>query len=418
MRKRLDFKRYLLLWFVLGAVGISLITVSLLSFLGSLSHDISVFKKVTMLLLGIFLLFLYLRELYFLLNDNNIYQEMSKEMDRKKLSIEEYRKKQLLKGPKIVVIGGGTGLSVLLAGLKKYTDNITAIVTVADDGGGSGVLREDLGMLPPGDIRSCIIALANTEPKMEKLLQYRFSEGSLKGQSFGNLLIAAMNEIYGSFEMAIKETSNVLAVTGKVLPMTIRDVVLKAELSNGRLVSGESRIPEVCLEDKASIKRISLEPEDCYPLEESLEAIEDADLIVLGPGSLYTSIIPNLLVKGMREALMKTPAKIAYISNIMTQPGETDNYGVLDHLEAVLNHSDQDLLDYIIVNNEKFPKNVLDKYYLDGSMPVYLSKKETKKIKNRKIEIITDNLVEVKKDYIRHDAERLSEILINLANKK
>ena len=245
--------------------------------------------------------------------------------------------------PKVVVVGGGTGLSVLLRGLKRFTPNITAIVTVADDGGGSGVLREDLGMLPPGDIRSCLLALANTEPTMEKLFQFRFKEGRLKGQSFGNLFIAAMNEIYGSFELAIKEASNVLAVTGKVLPMTLENVTLYAILKNGQVVKGESEIPLKNKEVGSRIERIYMEPKVSYPLDEAIVAIEEADVIVLGPGSLYTSIIPNLLVNNIVGTIFDARAPKVYISNIMTQPGETDGYTVLDHVEAILKHSREDL---------------------------------------------------------------------------
>ena len=322
------------------------------------------------------------------------------------------RKKILFKGPKVVVIGGGTGLSVLLRGLKEYTSNITAIVTVADDGGGSGVLREDLGMLPPGDIRSCLLALANTEPTMEKLLQYRFKEGVLKGQNFGNLFIAAMNEIYGSFEMAIKETSNVLAVTGKVLPMTLENVTLYAELENGEIVKGESEIPLRSRELSSKINRVYMEPIITYPLVEAVEAIEEADIIVLGPGSLYTSIIPNLLVNNMVETIYNAKGTVVYITNVMTQPGETDNYKVLDHVEAILKHSKEDFLDYVIVNTEEIPEEVLEKYAVDGSKPVVLGEKDEEILKRKNIQLIKKNLVDIKKDYIRHDALLLSETLI------
>ncbi len=322
--------------------------------------------------------------------------------------------KELLKAAKIVVIGGGTGLSVLLRGLKKYTSNITAIVTVADDGGGSGVLREDLGMLPPGDIRSCILALANTEPTMEKLLQFRFEDGSLKGQSFGNLFLAAMNEIYGSFEMAIKETSNVLAVTGKVLPMTLENVVLNAELENGSLVAGESRIPEIALEEGSAIKRVFLEPENLSPLEEAVDSIRRADLIVLGPGSLYTSIIPNLLVDSIVDEIYKSRGKTVYIANVMTQPGETDGYTVYDHTKAVLNHTREDLLDYVIANIEPSPEAALKRYYSDGAKLVETNGCE-EKLKDLGIKLLKNDLIEVKKDYIRHDSDLLSQMLIELA---
>ena len=315
---------------------------------------------------------------------------------------------------KVVVIGGGTGLSVLLRGLKEYTTNITAIVTVADDGGGSGVLREDLGMLPPGDIRSCLLALANTEPTMEKLLQYRFKEGNLKGQSFGNLFIAAMDGIYGNFEMAIKETSNVLKITGKVLPVTLDNVSLIAHLDDGTIVEGESKIPLVVREKRAKILKISMHPELSYPLKESLESIQEADLIVLGPGSLYTSIIPNLLVENMIEYIDKAKAPVAYICNVMTQPGETDNYSVLDHVEAILEHTHQGFINYVVANTEMVPKEVLQKYSYDGAIPVYPLKGEERELKREKIKLIEGKLIDVKKEYIRHESLLLSKLLIDL----
>ncbi len=315
---------------------------------------------------------------------------------------------------KVVVIGGGTGLSVLLRGLKKYTTNITAIVTVADDGGGSGVLREDLGMLPPGDIRACLIALANTEPTMEKLLQFRFKEGNLKGQSFGNLFIAAMDGIYGNFEMAIKETSNVLKITGKVLPVTLDNVSLIAHLDDGTVVEGESKIPLLVREKRAKILKMTMHPELSYPLKESLKSIQEADLIVLGPGSLYTSIIPNLLVKNMIEHIDKAKAPVVYICNVMTQPGETDDYSVIDHVEAILKHSHPGFINYVVANTERVPKEVLEKYSCDGAIPVCPEKGEGRELKKKKIKLIEDKLIDVKKEYIRHDSLLLSKILIDL----
>ena len=319
--------------------------------------------------------------------------------------------------PKIVVIGGGTGLSILLRGLKRYTANITAIVTVADDGGGSGVLREDLGMLPPGDIKSCILALADMEPTMEKLLQYRFNEGMLKGQSFGNLFIAAMNEIYGSFEMAIKEVSNVLAVTGKVLPMTLEDVTLYAELENGQIIEGESNIPLRSRELSSGIKRVYIRPENSDPLEEAVRAIEIADIIVLGPGSLYTSIVPNLLVNGIVDIIYESRAPKVYIANVMTQPGETDGYSVLDHVRAILRHSREDLLDYVIFNTEWIPKQTLEKYTLDESEPVDLNYMDEKSLNRNGIKLIKERLIDIEKDYIRHNSAKLSKLLMEIAIK-
>lgn len=324
----------------------------------------------------------------------------------------------LAKGPKVVVIGGGTGVSILLRGLKKFTSNITAIITVADDGGGSGVLREDLGMLPPGDIRSCILALANTEPSMERLLQYRFDEGKLKGQNIGNLFIAAMNEIYGSFELAVKETCNVLAVTGKVLPMTLENVKLCAVLENGQVVQGESNIPKAVQKIKSKIDYVYMEPKMSYPLEETVESIEEADVIVLGPGSLYTSVIPNLLVNNIVDEIYESKGVKIYIPNVMTQPGETDEYSVLDHVEAILKHSREDLLDYIIINKETIPDETLEKYSEDGAKPVLINEEEEEILKSKSINLLKSNLIDIKKNYIRHDNIKLSKIIVELAEKR
>lgn len=321
--------------------------------------------------------------------------------------------KYLKRGPKIVVIGGGTGTSVILRGLKKYTSNITAIITVADDGGSSGKLREDLGMLPPGDIRSCILALADTEPIMEQLLQYRFEEGTLKGQNFGNLLIAAMNEITGNFEEAIRKISDVLKVKGTVLPVTLEDITLIAELESGELVSGESQIPKVALEKKTHIKRVSIHPPKVAPLEFALEAIEEADAIILGPGSLYTSIIPNLLVEGLVEGICASNAIKIYITNIMTQPGETDNYTIMDHVEAILNHTNEEknpIIDYIISNNGKIPDYLVDKYRMEGANLVPCEGEDS----DCPYKFIIDDYVEVKKNYVRHDGDKLAYSIFKL----
>lgn len=319
---------------------------------------------------------------------------------------------------KVVVIGGGTGLSILLRGLKQFTSNITAIVTVADDGGGSGKLREDLGMLPPGDIRSCLLALANTEPTMEKLLQYRFTDGMLKGQNFGNIFLAAMNSIYGSFETAVREASNVLAVTGKVLPMTLEDVKLCAVLENGNTIIGESSIPSDVIKNGSKIDHIYMEPKMSYPLEESVEAIKEADIIVLGPGSLYTSVIPNLLVNDIVDTIYKARADKIYITNVMTQPGETDKYSLVDHVNAILKHSREDFLDYVIGNTEDVPIDTLEKYIKDGSKPVLVKKGQRQILESKNIKLIGAKLIDVKKDYIIHDNIFLSKILIDIAKNR
>lgn len=268
--------------------------------------------------------------------------------------------------PRIVAIGGGHGLSAMLRGLKSHSRNVTAIVTVADDGGGSGMLREDLGILPPGDIRNCIMALANTEPTMEELLQYRFTEGTLAGQSFGNLFLAAMNGISGSFEEAVYRMGEVLAITGRVLPVTSEDVYLEAEFENGSRCLGESKIFYAKKMNDCRIRQVRLVPENPQALPAALEAIEEADLIVIGPGSLYTSIIPNLLVEGVSEAIAASRACKIYVMNIMTQDGETEGYTGADHVRALLRHGLPGIVDVCIANSRVLPDSVLRPYHEEG----------------------------------------------------
>lgn len=317
---------------------------------------------------------------------------------------------------KIVAIGGGTGLSTLLSGLRKYTEHITAIVTVSDDGGGSGQLREDLNMLPPGDIRSCLLALANTQEQMEKLLRFRFANGMLKGQSFGNLFIAAMNEIYGDFGVAIREASSVLNITGRVMPVTLDKMDLIAELENGKKFLGESAIPKFALKENSPIKKMYLENDSVSILDECLVAIEEADLIVLGPGSLYTSIIPNLLVDKMSNAIIKSKAKTVYICNVMTQLGETDNYGVFDHVNALINHSSEDIIDYCVANTEILDKRVSDKYYLENAVQVLPAEEDVENLRKYNIELVTGEFIEEVNNYVRHDSVGICECLLNIAN--
>lgn len=312
---------------------------------------------------------------------------------------------------KIVAFGGGTGLSILLRGLKKYTNEITAVVTVADNGGGSGILREDLGMLPPGDIRNCIVALSNSEPTILKLLQHRFKEGKLKGQSFGNLLIAAMYDLFGDFEHALKQVGSIFSISGKVLPMTLEDTNLKAELENGEIIFGENIIPKCVLESGNPINKISLVPGNCKPLDETIDEIEKADIIVIGPGSLYTSIIPNLLIDDIAGKIKKSNAKIYYICNIMTQPGETDGYNVKQHIDAIYRHTNENIIDYVIVNNKIISKEILDIYNNKGSSQVIFDEDQEKELQKYNIEIIKDDFIDIEKNYIRHNADKIGRVL-------
>ena len=326
-------------------------------------------------------------------------------------------KKGKTKGPRIVVVGGGTGQSMLLRGLKKYTENLTAIVTMADDGGSSGILREEMGMLPPGDIRNCILALSNAEPDMQKIMQYRFKEGSLKDQSFGNLFLAALNGTYEDFELAVTKISHILAVTGRVLPVTLENVNLSAELENGNIVIGESKIGPEVLDTKSKIKKISLVPENVEPYEEVISAIGMADLIIIGPGSLYTSIIPNLLTDRVSEAIEKSKAKKMYVSNIMTQRGETDNLDVYDHIEVLLEHcNNRKIIDMVIVNKEKIPEYLLKKYAEEYSESIYITKDQKTELEKRKIRIVEGNFLNLDGEYIRHNEEKLAKVIIDNYN--
>lgn len=312
--------------------------------------------------------------------------------------------------PRIAAIGGGHGLSAMLRGLKRYTKHITAIVTVADDGGGSGMLREDLGMLPPGDIRNCIMALANTEPTMERLLNYRFTEGSLSGQSFGNLFLAAMNGISGSFDEAVQRMGEVLAITGSVLPVTNQNVYLEAEFDNGSRTLGESKIFYAKKINDCRIRQVRLVPEHPQALQDSIDAIRQADIIVIGPGSLYTSIIPNFLVDGISEAIRSSGAVREYILNIMTQDGETDGYTGEDHVRALLEHAGGDVIDVCIANNAPVPEKWLAPYRQEGVGPIEVDRAEIEAlgVAVREFPLCRPGR------YIRHDADALSRAILSV----
>ncbi len=316
-----------------------------------------------------------------------------------------YRRRKLNKGPKVVAIGGGTGLSMLLKGIKKITNNITAVVTVGDDGGSSGRLREEMGVLPPGDIRNCIAALADDEDLVTKLFQYRFDVGEgLKGHSFGNLFLTALCSITGNMVRAVKESSNVLSIRGRVLPSTLDDMKLAAEMEDGRVIHGESAIPEA----KGKIKRLFTEPSECKALPEVIEAIKSADLIIMGPGSLYTSVIPNLLIKEIASEVAKSKAKKIYVCNIMTQPGETDNYSVASHVNALISHAgSSDILDAVLVNNS-IPENISPAYASHNSYPVVL---DLENLNPTGVKLVSTKLIEEEQSrngLIRHSSDRVA----------
>lgn len=317
---------------------------------------------------------------------------------------------------KIVAIGGGTGLSILLRGLKLISEEITAIVNVVDDGGGSGVLREDLAMLPPGDIRNCILGLADKEPVLQELFAYRFDEGRYKNQSFGNLMIAAMVGISDNFEDAISKVSDIFAVKGQVLPATNEDVHLVAKLRDGTIIKGESKIPYQVLKKKSPIACVCLKPKHVKALPRSIKAIGEADVVFIGPGSLYTSLIPNLLVEGISESIRDSNAVKVYVANLMTQPGETDNFNIADHVDAIYKHSSI-RFDYVIANNHEVSKEVKDRYQKEASKLLFVTKKDKNRFKKLEIEILEADFIEVKRGYIRHDIKKLVKYLETYVDK-
>jgi uncharacterized cofD-like protein len=312
-----------------------------------------------------------------------------------------YNYRYLNRGPKIVAIGGGTGLSTLLRGLKEYTGNLAAVVTVADDGGSSGRLRRELGILPPGDVRNCIAALADAEPLMTKLFQYRFRDGSgLEGHSFGNLFIVAMSGVTGNFEEAVRETSRVLAVRGQILPSTLANVTLCAHTEDEEEIHGESNITD----SPSCIREVFLRPESAEANPEAVRAVLNADLVVVGPGSLFTSVLPNLLVEEVRRAIQVSPALKVYVCNVATQQGETDGFAVSDHYSILERHVGGDLFHYVLANSNvkgRLPEGA-------HSQPV---RADAPLING--VRIVTADVVSEENRY-HHDPKKLADALVHL----
>ncbi|CAM3902656.1 gluconeogenesis factor YvcK family protein [Mesobacillus zeae] len=310
--------------------------------------------------------------------------------------------------PRIVIIGGGTGLPVLLRGLKSYPVDITAIVTVADDGGSSGRLRDDMSVPPPGDIRNVLAALSDVEPLVEEMFQHRFkTSNELSGHSLGNLILAAMTSITGNFSHAIQEMSRVLNVKGKVLPAANRSVVLNAEMEDGTVVRGESKIPY----SGKKIKRVFLNPGNVRPLPETIDEIRAADLIVIGPGSLFTSILPNLLVEKIGREVCAAKAKTVYICNLMTQAGETLDYTASDHIKAIYDHMGCSFLDTVLVNSEAIPEDVELRYKEELAQPVRFDRERLHQLG---VEIVEEEIVIQEGNVIRHDTNKVAKTLYNL----
>ena len=320
-------------------------------------------------------------------------------------------------GARVVAIGGGTGLSMLLRGLKHYVSrrrqesqrhpiiDLAAIVTVTDDGGSSGRLRREYKVLPPGDIRNCMVALSQDEALLGRLFQYRFQAGrGLRGHSFGNLFVTALSHVTGDFAEAVRVSGEVLAIRGRIFPATLENVSLEASMTDGRVVRGETKIAS----SGRKIRRLSLRPRHVSPLPEVLEAIRQANLILIGPGSLYTSILPNLLVSGVAEAIEESAATRVYIANLMTQPGETEGFSLSEHVSVVYNHTKRKLIDWVIASNQAVSPDLARRYHKEGAEPVRVDLPELQRMGVR---TLLDNLLE-EHGVVRHNSARLSQLLV------
>lgn len=329
--------------------------------------------------------------------------------DHGRLAEALYAKRCLADGPRLVALGGGTGLSTLLRGLKHWSANIAAVVTVSDDGGSSGRLRRDMGILPPGDIRNCLVALADAEPLMTQLFQYRFRDKGgqgLEGHSFGNLLIAALAEVTGDFKLAVEETSKVLAIRGRVLPCTLSDVRLRAEMDDGTVLEGETSI----VGSPRRIARLALQPPDAPALDETLRAVEQAEAIVVGPGSLYTSVLPNLLVPGIAEAIRHTSVPVIYVCNVMTQRGETDGLTASRHVETLIEHLQWNPFTVCLMNSRMPDTAVTEAYHREGAEPIRPQETEIRELGSRPV--VADLLWTA--DLARHDPHKLAAAIMRI----
>lgn len=404
-------KRYILLQLVsLGALSYSIITLCTREILE---------PKVLIAYISLITISLFLTIYSFLLAQRNILKLTLKNMEHKDKSLEIRKllttESSLKKGAKIVMIGGGKGLSNILGGLKEYTHNITSIVSTFDDGGSTGKIMEQVDTLPPGDIRRSLIALSNSNSEMEKLMSYRFKDGKIDNHSLGNLMIVAMTDVMGGFAPAIKAMSNIFNVTGNILPVTLDKTKLCAGLENGEIVVGEDNIRPRVLESKSRIKQIFLKDATAAPAPGVLEAIKDADVIVIGPGSLYTSVICNLLVDDIGKAIIQSKAKKVMIANLMNEPGETLGYTLAKHVNEVERYIGKHVLDYVIVNNGEITEDMIFDFNQGESTPLQI---DLENIHNRALTVIQEDLVITAPNCIYHDSMRVSEILIDIAKSK
>jgi len=346
----------------------------------------------------------------FRLRERQDFSRLSRAYRSKKAAMARAVEYRLSMGPYVVALGGGTGLSTLLRGLKSFTRNIVAVVTVTDEGGSSGRLREEWGVLPPGDVRNCIVALAENDSSLKRLLDFRFDRGALSGHSLGNLMLLAISEQFGDFRRAVEEMNNLLAIRGRVLPVTTEAVSLVAETRTGDRIRGELAIAD----NGKNITDIWLEPKDSKPLNDVLRAVEEAEVIVLGPGSLFTSVIPNLLIRTVAEQLRKSVVPKVYICNLMTQPGETEGFSIMEHVKWIASVMGMPP-DYVIANSGRFPPHILEKYSRQGAEPLYLDSGQRTVLENMGCTIVEGDFVQIADNsLIRHDGQALSHVLVRL----
>ncbi|MBQ6001901.1 MAG: uridine diphosphate-N-acetylglucosamine-binding protein YvcK [Synergistaceae bacterium] len=322
--------------------------------------------------------------------------------------------RRLSEGPYIVAVGGGTGLSTLLRGIKSFTRNITAVVAVTDEGGSSGRIRNEWGMLPPGDVRNCIAALAENDSELKRILDFRFDRGELAGHSLGNLLLLAVTEMSGDFSKAVEIMNHLLSIRGRVLPVTTEGITLMGKTKGGLTVKGELSISE----HGRNLSEIWLEPHDAKPLPDVLSAVDDADVILLGPGSLFTSVIPNLLMKDFADKLRDSNVPSIYICNLMTQPEETQGFNIVQHIEWV-SAAVGKTPDYVIANSQAIPEDVTERYAEEGATPLYLEAEQRKIIRNMGCECVEDDIMSVydsakEKRVLRHDPQKLASVIFRI----
>lgn len=317
----------------------------------------------------------------------------------------------------ITILGGGTGQSNILRGLKEFDLELNSIVTMADDGGSSGMLRDQMHILPPGDVRNCILALSNTEPEMEKLFQYRFSKGSLKGQNFGNLFLAAMNDIHGSMKNAITHTSKILAVRGNVYPVTYDNITLYADLKNNKTVKGESNIAKEVIRQKTRIEKVYIKPQDARASEDALQAIRRSDIIIAGPGSLYTSIFPVLFIKEISQEIKKSKAVKIFITNIMSEHGETDNFTSKDFVLEIQKNLKHHIFDYFLINNGKISEEINTKYENKDQYKINHQDEDIEIFKKLNIKTICDDMINIENKLIIHNNKKIADIVKQIFEK-